>query len=228
MSSLRIIIPSASVGRRNSLKAIAATAAAVFAPAVHARTEAGFEGGNAEDTPGFWERPRWVWLRRAQSGEQLRLVYWRDGQILDEAHQQISWLLRDLRFERMLSDGSPLIGRALDQGRIRQEHLSPWVMMDPTMIDVLYAYSAWLHNFGMGRAIEATSGFRHVITNDMTEGAARGSEHTRGRAADITVPGVGVTSLARLGVYLRGGGVGVYQARNFLHIDSGRVRSWAG
>jgi len=197
-------------------------------PAVHARASSQWEGGNAETTPGFWERPRWVWLRRPATGEQARVVYWKDGRLLEDAYRQVSWLLRDVRFERMLTQRHPAVAQALGEGRIRREHLSPWVLMDPVLLDVLYAYSAWLSAFGMARPLDMTSGFRHLITNDMTEGAARASHHVRGEGADLTVPGVNVVALAQFGRYLQGGGVGLYQSRNFLHVDRGRVRSWVG
>lgn len=217
-------IPAAGVLRRTFLCRLAA----LGFPAVHARAAGQWEGGNAETTPGFWERPRWVWLRRPATGEQLRVVYWNDGRLLEDAYRQVSWLLRDVRFERMLAARHPAIAQALGEGRIRQEHLSPWVLMDPVLLDVLYAYSAWLSAFGMSRPLDMTSGFRHLITNDMTEGAARASHHVRGEGADLTVPGVNVVALAQFGRYLQVGGVGLYQSRNFLHIDRGRVRSWVG
>ena len=62
--------------------------------------------------------------------------------------------------------------------------------------DVLYAYSAWLAGFEIQRPLEITSGFRHLINNDY-----------------MTEGGVK-------------GGVGIYPTRNFVHVDSGRVRSW--
>ncbi len=45
------------------------------------------------------------------------------------------------------------------------------------------------------------------------------SQHTRGTAADIRVPGVGIATLARVARELGAGGVGQYTATRFVHID---------
>jgi uncharacterized protein YcbK (DUF882 family) len=154
-------------------------------------------------------------------------VYWRDGRLSEEAHRQISWLLRDVRFERMLSARHPLIARALDLGIARRDGLDFQVPIDPRVLDQLYAYSAWLAAFGVDRPLEVTSGFRHVITNDyMTEGGVRGGPHIEGKAVDFTLPGIETRRLASFGLWLRAGGVGVYPSQNFVHLDSGPVRSW--
>jgi uncharacterized protein YcbK (DUF882 family) len=195
-------------------------------PAARARA-AGAEQSGGDLQSGFWERPRWVWLRRSATGERLRLVYWRDGRLLEEAHRQISWLLRDVRFERMLSARHPLIARALDLGIARRDRLDFQVPIDPRVLDQLYAYSAWLAAFGVESPLEVTSGFRHVITNDyMTEGGVRGGPHIEGKAVDFTLPGMDTRRLASFGLWLRAGGVGVYTSQNFVHLDSGPVRSW--
>jgi uncharacterized protein YcbK (DUF882 family) len=214
------------LGRRSLL--LTAASVLVGAPAVQARSMDGMEGGHPESTQGFWQRPRWVWLRRAATGEEVRVVYWRDGGLIESAHHQISWLLRDVRFERMLSQGHHLIHHALQTGLIGRQHLTPWTLMDIRLLDILYAYSAWLHSFNMARPLEITSGFRHLITNNTTEGAARNSHHLHGTAADFRVKGIDVVNMARFGQYLQGGGVGVYQGSGFIHIDKGRVRSWTG
>lgn len=218
--------------RRKLLGLAVASAGTCFAPAVHTRglTEGlqGMEAGDPQTTQGFWERPRWLWVRRMSTGEQVRLVYWRDGQLIEDAHRQISWLMRDVRFEHMLRAGDPAIRRALDRGLIGQQHLSPWMLMDPALLDIHYAYSAWLYAFGIQEPLGQTSGLRHMITNAMTEGAAFDSKHQDGRASDIVVPGVSVQALGRFGQFLRGGGVGVYERKAFVHIDTGRVRSWSG
>lgn len=214
--------------QRRSL--IVAGAAAVAAPFVSVRAQGAYVGGDASlaQTKGFWERPRWLWLKRPATGEQIKLVYWKDGQLLQDAYQQASWFLRDVRFHTMLTKRDPRVNAALNSGLIRAEHLSAWVLMDPFLLDIQYAFCAWLNIYGINQPLLVTSGFRHIITNNLTEGAARDSWHVRGGASDIVVPGVKPQALAKFGQWLAGGGVGLYANRNFIHIDRGRVRSWQG
>lgn len=222
--------PGPGLGRRQILGGLGGLLAGCAAPAVHARAELAWDQGSGQTAQApltFWERPRWVWLRRAATGEQVRVVYWQDGQLLQEPYRQISWLLRDVRFERMMQTGHPMIRRALDAGVVRPGELHFAVEIDARVMDLLYAYSAWLASFEIRRPLEITSGFRHVITNDyMTEGAVRGSLHVQGKAVDLALPGLDVAQLGSFGTWLRGGGVGVYPTQNFIHLDAGRVRSW--
>ena len=66
------------------------------------------------------------------------------------------------------------------------------------------------------------------ITIEATEGASQNSKHPRGEAWDGHIDGISTTALAQFGAYLSGGGVGFYQRKNFVHLDSGRLRSWRG
>jgi uncharacterized protein YcbK (DUF882 family) len=174
----------------------------------------------------FWTAPRWVWLTRPATGEQIRQVYWRDGQLIQSGYEAISWFMRDVRFERMLKAKDRRINKALDAGRIEREHLTPWMLMDPVILDILYAYCAWLHSFNINEPVVLTSALRHMLTNEITEGAARDSWHVKGGAADIVIPSVPTANAAAFGKWLSGGGVGLYASKRFVHLDRGRVRAW--
>jgi uncharacterized protein YcbK (DUF882 family) len=180
-------------------------------------------GNSAAD---FWTAPRWVWLTRPATGEQIRQVYWRDGQLIQSGYEAISWFMRDVRFERMLKSKDRRIHKALDAGRIEREHLTPWMLMDPVILDILYAYCAWLHSFNINEPVVLTSALRHMLTNEITEGAARDSWHVKGGAADIVIPSVPTANAAAFGKWLSGGGVGLYASKRFVHLDRGRVRAW--
>lgn len=153
-------------------------------------------------TTGFWERPRTVWLRHI-SGEEQRLVYWAQGTLLDTAYRQLCTLLRD-------------------------RHLGQAMYMSPVLLDVIYGLQGSLQFQGVDRPFVFTSAARFPQTNSRTEGAARDSAHTKGEAIDGSIPGVPLEYLTRLGMWLRGGGVGFYPERNFIHLDSGRLRAWRG
>jgi uncharacterized protein YcbK (DUF882 family) len=52
------------------------------------------------------------------------------------------------------------------------------------------------------------------------------SLHLEGRAIDLRLPGLSTPRLARLAVDLQRGGVGFYAASDFVHLDTGRIRTW--
>ena len=74
------------------------------------------------------------------------------------------------------------------------------------------------------------SGYRAPQTNAMLSrqqrGVAKDSFHMRGRAIDIRMPGTATSNIKRAALALKAGGVGYYSRSNFVHIDSGQVRTW--
>jgi uncharacterized protein YcbK (DUF882 family) len=80
------------------------------------------------------------------------------------------------------------------------------------------------------RVVQVISGYRSPEYNDWLirrgHGVARNSLHMRGRAVDISVPGIPLATLRRVALGLRYGGVGYYPASGFIHLDSGPARSW--
>lgn len=210
--------------RRKLIAALAAAATATCLPAFAVAPDWGKSPVGVSGD--FWTQPRWVWLRRAGTNEEIKVVYWANGQLIPEAYRQISWFLRDRRFEAMLSSDSPVIAKAERSGRLSAAQKTPWALMDPVVLDILYCYSAWLAVYGLSRPLMVTSGFRHFISNEMTEGAALAGWHPKAGAVDFFIQGVPVEQTARFGQWLSGGGVGLYPKKNFTHVDRGRVRTW--
>ncbi len=83
---------------------------------------------------------------------------------------------------------------------------------------------------GGPREIHVISGFRSPEYNRLLirEGrrVARASLHTVGKAIDIRIPGVDLGAIRGIALELRRGGVGYYPHSEFVHLDSGKVRSW--
>jgi uncharacterized protein YcbK (DUF882 family) len=127
----------------------------------------------------------------------------------------------------MIADRSPVIVKALNEGGLATNQVTQWALMDPIVLDVLYAYSAWLAVYSISRPLDVTSGFRHFLSNELTEGAALAGWHPRAGAIDFRIPGVSAEHSARFGMWLAGGGVGLYRSKDFTHVDRGRVRSWS-
>ncbi len=180
-------------------------------------------GWTSEDGGGsrFWEVPREIWIRRAATGEEARITYFAQGQLLEDGYQQACRLLRDVSLERRVA---AMVRRG--QRPPAGWYTAAWI--SPVLLDVLYALSGWLRFHRVDQPLVLTSAFRHAATNAMTEGAAKDSHHLRGGAADVVVPGIAPESIAKFGAWLRGGGVGFYPAKGFVHVDDGRLRSWRG
>lgn len=168
-------------------------------PAVFAGASSAWAQGD------FWSMPRAVWLqRKTQRGtEEVREVYFADGRIIAPGYLNACRILRDVRAEQA-------------------------VQMSPVLLDVLCGIQGFLLAHGHRIPLVTTSGYRSPATNAATEGAVRNSMHLHGRAWDGRMPGVSGDLLARIALYLQGGGVGLYQGKDFLHVDDGRLRFWRG
>ena len=141
-------------------------------------------------------------LNNAHTGESERVVYWADGTYLPEGLNRINWILRDFRTSEIKS-------------------------IDPRLLNILYLLT---RSLDMHQPVLVLSGYRSKQTNDMlrrtTEGVARRSFHMAGRAIDIRMPKVPTQHVQRAALKLGGGGVGYYPSSNFVHLDSGPVRTW--
>jgi uncharacterized protein YcbK (DUF882 family) len=134
--------------------------------------------------------------------ESLSTVFRQDGRLVPAALSEIDWHLRDFR-----------------TGDVH--------VMDPDLLDLLH----WL-----GRAmayegpIHVISGYRSPETNAMlaaqSGGVAKNSYHVRGMAIDIRLPGRSLREVQRAALDLARGGVGFYPRSDFVHVDTGPVRSW--
>lgn len=76
------------------------------------------------------------------------------------------------------------------------------------------------------------SGYRSAQTNArmhrMRRGVASNSYHIRGQAVDFRISGVPLAKLKAAAESLHNGGVGYYPRSNFVHVDTGPVRTWRG
>jgi len=133
--------------------------------------------------------------------ERLTVTYFDGAQYRPQALRRIQYLLRDFRTDEVHR-------------------------IDPALLDVLY---------GVGTALgadtfEVISGYRSPKTNRAlrrhSDGVAQHSLHMDGRAIDVRVAGLPTAKLRDAGISLGRGGVGYYPASDFVHLDTGRVRTW--
>ena len=141
-------------------------------------------------------------LYNTHTGERLKRTYWSQGVYIREHIKEIEWLLRDHR-----------------------QHLSH--VYDLKIFDMLYQLQ---HLIGTRKPFHVISGYRTPETNAMlfrtTSGVDKKSFHMSGRAIDIRVPRYDIARLHKAALSLQAGGVGYYPRSNFIHLDTGKVRSW--
>jgi uncharacterized protein YcbK (DUF882 family) len=85
---------------------------------------------------------------------------------------------------------------------------------------------------GVDARFDIISGYRSPVTNaklhERSGGVASHSLHMEGRAIDVRLHGVDCLKLAELARGQQRGGVGYYGRDAFVHLDTGRVRTWNG
>ncbi len=134
--------------------------------------------------------------------EKISAVYWSEGTYVPQALLDINHILRDHRTGEMKN-------------------------IDTSLLDLLFALHQKLESAGPFHII---SGYRSPETNAhlrlTSNGIAKNSLHTLGKAIDIRIPGYELRTVHRAALDLQKGGVGYYPASDFVHVDVGRVRFW--
>jgi len=142
-------------------------------------------------------------LDHTHTGERIDLVYAVDTQYLPGALGSLNHFLRD--------------------------HYSGDVgLIDPQLFDLLHRVH---QTFGARQSFQVISGYRCPTTNATLHdtrggGVAKHSLHMVGKAIDIRLPGVALSDLRDAAISLGAGGVGYYPHEQFVHVDTGRVRTW--
>jgi len=141
-------------------------------------------------------------FEHTHTGEKLKLTYFERGNYIKDALQEINYLLRDFRTD----DIHPI---------------------DTALLDQLFDLKQTL---GLNKPFHIISGYRSPFTNAQlhkhSHGVAEHSFHMQGRAIDIRVEGVSSKMIRNAALNMAQGGVGYYRQNNFVHLDSGRFRTW--
>jgi uncharacterized protein YcbK (DUF882 family) len=99
--------------------------------------------------------------------------------------------------------------------------------IDTGLLDIISQIQS---NTGSHGIIEIISGYRSPQTNNFlhnrSNGVATHSLHLEGRAVDIRITDLPTRQLYESAIALRAGGVGYYAASDFVHLDTGRFRTW--
>jgi len=99
--------------------------------------------------------------------------------------------------------------------------------IDLSLLDTLCRIKSATRSRG---TIEIISGYRSPETNAAlrrkSRGVARKSLHMKGQAIDIRITDLATPKLRDTAAALRTGGVGYYAKSDFVHLDTGRFRTW--
>jgi uncharacterized protein YcbK (DUF882 family) len=110
---------------------------------------------------------------------------------------------------------------------LRDHHADEVRAMDPALLDLLFAVSVFTGSTGTFKVV---SGYRSPETNSwlrkMSHGVAEHSMHIEGKAVDFRMTDVDTSTIRRVALALEQGGVGYYPRADFVHLDTGDVRSW--
>ena len=145
---------------------------------------------------------RTIRLYSTRSGESVNTVYWIEGNYIRDALKEINFLMRDWRSGRTIN-------------------------IDTHAIDIIAASQNVMDS---EQPFLMLSGYRTPETNALlrsrSRSVARNSMHVEGRAADLRMQGRSVAQIARAATSFGAGGVGRYSRSNFVHVDSGPIRTW--
>lgn len=111
---------------------------------------------------------------------------------------------------------------------VREQQAARVGLIDPGLLDLVWGVQQALGHRG---EVQIISGYRSPLTNERLRttrggGVARHSLHMDGRAVDVRLSGVPLAELRDAARALQAGGVGYYADENFVHLDTGRVRTW--
>ena len=141
-------------------------------------------------------------FQNTHTGDKLKATYFEKGRYIKGALREINFVLRDFRS----GDVHPIDVELLDQ------------LHDLKLI------------LGVNRPFHIISGYRSPHTNaqlhSQSSGVANNSLHMQGRAIDIRIEDYDTRHIRNAALAMRRGGVGYYAESDFVHLDTGKFRTW--
>ncbi|MEI7253818.1 YcbK family protein [Dickeya dadantii] len=147
-------------------------------------------------------RPRILTLNNINTGERLKVEFFDGRRYNKDELSRLNHFFRDYRANKVKT-------------------------IDPALFDQLYRLQVML---GSTKPVQLISGYRSYSTNEdlrsHSKGVAKQSYHTQGKAMDFHIEGVQLANIRKAAMKMRAGGVGYYPQSNFVHIDTGAIRTW--
>jgi uncharacterized protein YcbK (DUF882 family) len=154
--------------------------------------------------PPFSRSERWLELYNTHTDETISLAFANGEGLIPGALERLQYFLRDFR--------------------VQAEH-----PIDPALYDQLWDLSRAAR---CEPRFQVISGYRSPATNEQLRqgghAVAEHSLHMEGRAIDVRLNGCRLAKLKDLALLAAQGGVGYYPREDFVHLDTGRVRTWQG
>ncbi len=136
------------------------------------------------------------------TGEQLAATFWSGGRFDEDGLSQLKHIMRDWR-----------TGETIE--------------IDRRLYQVLFELR---RRIGTDAPFQIISAYRSPKTNNQlrqnSSGVAKKSLHMQGMAVDVRLPGYSTKGLRDLALQFKAGGVGYYSKSDFVHLDTGRPRTW--
>lgn len=159
-------------------------------------------GSGGEANAGGGDRT--LWLHHTHTGQTARFTFMKNGRYDQAVLNQMNVFLADWRTKDVTK-------------------------MDPKLFDLLWEV---YQEVGATQPYNIVSSYRSPRTNAMlrkaSSGVAENSQHMRGKAMDVFIPGVNLYKLRATAMKHQVGGVGYYPTSGspFVHMDTGNVRAW--
>lgn len=143
-------------------------------------------------------------LRHQHTGERAETTFFADGRHLEDGLAAANHLLRDWRENAACA-------------------------IDPALLDLMWLLTRRLR---YAATVEVVCGYRTPATNAWlarhNDGVDANSLHMSGMALDFRLPDCPLQVVRTAAVQLGLGGVGCYPRNDFIHVDTGPTRAWAG
>lgn len=147
---------------------------------------------------------RRIRMYSGRTGESVDTIYWLEGEYIPEALKEITYFMRDWRQDEVKQIDARTIDIAAAAHRLMDTN-EPYMLL---------------------------SGYRTPKTNAMlrseSRGVARNSLHMKAQAADLRLKSRSVSQMYKAAAAISAGGVGKYSRSDFVHMDSGPIRTWGG